>query len=43
MAQRDPKAAVAAFDALANNRALGPVMGILRRYGAGLVLVDTAP
>lgn len=42
-AQRDPKAAVAAFDALANNRALGPVMQDLAALRAGFVLVDTAP
>lgn len=43
LAQRDPKAAVDAFDALANNRALGPVMQDLATLRAGYVLVDTAP
>jgi hypothetical protein len=43
LAQRDPKAAVAAFDTLANNRALGPVMQDLAALRAGFVLVDTLP
>jgi hypothetical protein len=43
LAQRDSKAAVAAFDALANNRALGPVMQDLAALRAGIILVDTVP
>lgn len=43
LAQRDPKAAVDAFDALASTRALGPVMQDLAALRAGYVLVDTAP
>ena len=43
LVQRDPKAAVAAFDALANNRTLGPVMQDLAALRAGFVLVDTVP
>jgi hypothetical protein len=43
LAQRDPKAAVAAFDTLANNRALGPVMQDLAALRAGFVLIDTLP
>ena len=43
LVQRDSKAAVDAFDALANNRALGPVMQELAALRAGYVLVDTVP
>jgi hypothetical protein len=43
LAKHDPKAAVTAYDALAANRALGPVMQDLAILRAGYVLVDTAP
>lgn len=43
LAQRDPKAAVAVYDALSDNRALGPVLQDLAALRAGYVLVDTAP
>lgn len=43
LAQRDPKAAVAAYDALSDNRAFGPVWQDLATLRAGYVLVDTAP
>ena len=43
LAVRDPKAAVVAYDGLANNRALGPVLQDLATLRAGYVLVDTAP
>ena len=43
LVQRDPKAAVAAYDALSDNRSLGQAMQDLAAVRAGYVLVDTAP
>lgn len=43
VAERDPKAAVAAYDALAANRSIGPALQDLASLRAGYVLVDTAP
>ena len=42
LADRDPKAAVAAYDALAKNNAFGPVLRDLAALRAGYLLVDTA-
>jgi hypothetical protein len=42
LAQRDPNAAVAAYDALANNGSLGPVLQDEAALRAGYILVDTA-
>jgi hypothetical protein len=43
LALRDPKAAVAIYDAQAKNPALGPVIQDLAALRAGYVLVDTVP
>lgn len=43
VALRDPKAAVALYDALAADNSLAPVMRDLAALRAGLILVDTAP
>jgi hypothetical protein len=42
LAQGDPKAAIAAYDTLASDRALGPVLQELAAVRAGFILVDTA-
>ncbi len=43
LSQRDPKAAVAAYDALAADRSLDATLRDLATLRAGLLLVDTAP
>ena len=43
LARHDAKAAVAAYDVLASNRAFGPAMQDLANLRAGYILVDTAP
>ena len=43
VARRDPKAAVATYDALSADGSLPPVMRDLAAVRAGLILVDTAP
>jgi len=43
LAERDPKAAVAAYDSLANDSSAGQPMQDLAVVRAGLLLVDTAP
>ena len=43
VARRDPKAAVASYDALAADSSLPPVMRDLAALRAGLISVDTAP
>jgi len=43
LALRDPKAAVAAYDALADNRSLGQSIQDLAALRAGYVLADSAP
>jgi hypothetical protein len=42
LARRDPKAAVAGYDAIAGNSALGPELRDLASLRAGYVLVDSA-
>lgn len=42
-AQRDPKAGIAAFDAIAGDGAVEPTARDMARLRAGLLLVDTAP
>jgi hypothetical protein len=42
LAQRDPAAAVKAYDALASDTAINPVMQDLAAVRAGLILVDSA-
>jgi hypothetical protein len=43
LAQRDPKAAVAAYDAIANDSSAGKLFQDLAAIRAGALLVDTAP
>jgi len=43
LADRDPKAAVAAYDAIARDSAVGQPLQDLAIVRAGLILVDTAP
>ena len=43
LAERDPKAAVAAYDAIARDSAVGQPLQDLASVRAGLILVDTAP
>jgi hypothetical protein len=43
VAQRDPRAAVAAYDAIANDTSVGPVFRQLAGVRAAILLVDSAP
>jgi len=43
LAQRDPKAAVAAYEKIASDSAVDPVLQDLAGLRAGAILVDTAP
>ena len=43
LAAQDPQAAVKAYDALAGDGSLGPLLQDLAQIRAGLILVDTAP
>jgi hypothetical protein len=43
LAERDPKAAIAAYESLANNKSLGPLMQEMAALRAAFLMVDTAP
>jgi hypothetical protein len=43
LAERDPKAAIGAYESLANNKSLGPLMQEMAVLRAAFLMVDTAP